>query len=62
MIGVKLEYITDIQNFYENVKNSLVECKKTESYLYIFTKVVPYVKLTRFMEELLHANKSNKIR
>lgn len=62
IIGVKLENISDLQNFFENVKNSLVECKKTKSYLYIFTKVVPYVKLTRFMEELLLKNKSNKIR
>jgi len=61
-MSVKLEYITDLQIFYEIVKNSLAKCKKTKHYLYIFTKVVPYVKLTRFMEEVLLANKSNKIR
>uniref|UniRef100_A0A2S2P8N0 Fatty acid synthase n=1 Tax=Schizaphis graminum TaxID=13262 RepID=A0A2S2P8N0_SCHGA len=62
IISLKLESITDIQNVYEKIKHSLAECKKTKSYLYIFTKDLSYVKLTRFMEEVLHRNKSNKIR
>lgn len=62
IISLELESITDLQNVFEKIKHSLAECKKSKSYLYIFTKVISYVKLTRFMEEVLHRNKSNKIR
>jgi len=62
MIGLQVENITNLQNVYNEIKISLAECKITKSYLYIFTKYVPYVKLTRFIKDVLERNKSKLIR
>lgn len=57
-----MENIKDIQKVYDDIQMALSECKKTKSYLYIFTKAVSYVKLSRFVEEILQKIKSKNIR
>lgn len=51
-----------MQKVYDGIKISLSECKKTKSYLYIYTKAVSYIKLTRFVEDVLYRYKSKIIR
>lgn len=62
IVSLKIENATDAQNVNDDVKTALAECKKTKSHLYVFTRIVPYVKLTKFVEELLQRNNSKSVR
>lgn len=57
-----MDNISDLQSIFNDIKVALSECKKTNKYLYIFTKVIPYEYLIRFVEGVLHKNKSKIIR
>lgn len=59
---MKIDDFTNYQNLHENIEISLKECKKTNSYLYIFAKAVSYAKITKCMEYVLSKNKSKSIR
>lgn len=62
MIRLLVDNIINHQKLNDDIKILLEECKRTKSYLYIFTKRVPYEKLTKFIENIFSKNMSKLIR
>ncbi|VVC29213.1 Acyl transferase/acyl hydrolase/lysophospholipase,Ketoacyl-synthetase, C- [Cinara cedri] len=62
IINLQVDNFINFQNIHNEINILLTECKKSKSYLYICSKVIPFVKLTSFVEEILIKNSSKLIK